>query len=153
AVVAELALAALAVLAGSIFAAVNRALGPSEDVLPHAAVKLIFGAGALRHGRSPICFHLCPESHRQLLDWRDHRFTGHAGSIAKARAYRKAAESSTAISDGGQRESLSSNPVRRSKPLENLFLPCRMRCWIHRRHRGHRCRSHHDTHGVSTGCR
>src|SRR6185437_804974 len=61
-VVAELALAALAVLAGPIFAAVDRALGPSEDVLPHAAVKLIFGAGALRHGRSPICFHLCPES-------------------------------------------------------------------------------------------
>ena len=47
--VADLALAALAVLAGAIFAAVDRALGPSEDVLAHAAVELIFGAGALRH--------------------------------------------------------------------------------------------------------
>jgi hypothetical protein len=49
AVVAELALAALAVLAGAVFAAVDRALGPSEDVLAHAAVELVFGAGALRH--------------------------------------------------------------------------------------------------------
>src|SRR5439155_11534200 len=49
AVVAELALAALPVLAGTIFTAVDRALGPSEDVLAHAAVELIFGAGALRH--------------------------------------------------------------------------------------------------------
>ena len=49
AVVAKLALAALAVLAGAIFAAVDRALGTSEDVLAHAAIELVFGAGALRH--------------------------------------------------------------------------------------------------------
>src|SRR5206468_3397991 len=47
--VGYLALAALAVLAGAIFAAIDRALGPSEDVLAHAAVELVFGAGALRH--------------------------------------------------------------------------------------------------------
>ena len=35
-------------------AAVDRALGPSEDVLAHAAVELVFGAGALRHIKSPI---------------------------------------------------------------------------------------------------
>src|SRR5205085_6523078 len=49
AVVADLALAALAVLAGAVFAAIDRALGASEDVLAHAAVELVFGAGALRH--------------------------------------------------------------------------------------------------------
>ena len=47
--VGHLALAALAVLAGAIFAAVDRALGTSEDVLAHAAVELILGAAALRH--------------------------------------------------------------------------------------------------------
>ena len=49
AIVADLALPALAMLAGAIFAAVHRALGTSEDVLAHAAVELVFGAGALRH--------------------------------------------------------------------------------------------------------
>src|SRR6185369_11113135 len=49
AIVAELALAALAVLPGAIFAAVDRALGASEDILAHAAVEFVFGAGALRH--------------------------------------------------------------------------------------------------------
>ena len=47
--IADLALAALAVLAGAIFAAVDRALRTSEDILAHAAVELVFGAGALRH--------------------------------------------------------------------------------------------------------
>src|SRR6185312_7301120 len=55
-VVAELALAPLAVLAGAIFAAVDRAVGTSEDVFAHAAVELVFGAGALRHIISPIAF-------------------------------------------------------------------------------------------------
>ena len=65
--IADLALAALAVLAGAIFAAVDRALGPSEDVLAHAAVELILGAGALRHCRSPIrVVSICPEPHRLL---------------------------------------------------------------------------------------
>ena len=39
-----LALATLAVLAGTIFAAIDRALGTSKDVLAHAAVELILGA-------------------------------------------------------------------------------------------------------------
>src|SRR5688500_14579099 len=41
--IADLALAALAVLAWSIFAAVDRALGASEDVLAHPAVELVLG--------------------------------------------------------------------------------------------------------------
>src|SRR6185437_12145848 len=55
AVIGELALAALAMLAGAIFAAVHGALGTSEDVLAHAAVELILGAGALGHDRSFNC--------------------------------------------------------------------------------------------------
>ena len=42
--VGDLALAALTVLAGAIFAAVDRALVPSEDVFADAAVELILGA-------------------------------------------------------------------------------------------------------------
>jgi hypothetical protein len=42
--VRHLALAALAVLAGTIFALVDRALRASEDVLAHPAVELILGA-------------------------------------------------------------------------------------------------------------
>src|SRR5205085_7178060 len=67
AVIADLALAALTVLAGAVFAPVDRALGPSEDVFAHAAVELVFGAGALRHCRSPIRFFVftrtAPASH------------------------------------------------------------------------------------------
>src|SRR5262249_42050099 len=58
--VRQLALAALAVLAGAIFAAVDRALGTSEDILSHAAVELVFGAGALRHNPSPIRVSVAP---------------------------------------------------------------------------------------------
>jgi hypothetical protein len=42
--VRHLALAALAVLAGAIFAAVDRALRAAEDILAHAAVELVLGA-------------------------------------------------------------------------------------------------------------
>src|SRR3546814_1343205 len=51
----HLALAALTVLAGAIFAAVDRALGATPDVLAHPAVGFILGALALRHMSSPIC--------------------------------------------------------------------------------------------------
>ena len=47
--VRHLALAALAVLAGAVFALVHRGLGTAPDVLAHAAVELVLGAGALRH--------------------------------------------------------------------------------------------------------
>ena len=47
--VRDLRLAALAVLAGAIFAPVDRALGTSEDVFTHAAVEFILGAGTLAH--------------------------------------------------------------------------------------------------------
>src|SRR5690606_8371471 len=47
--VGHLALAALAVLAGAVFTLVDRALGATPDVLAHAAIELILGAGALRH--------------------------------------------------------------------------------------------------------
>src|SRR6266851_452287 len=49
AVVGELALAALAVLAGTVLAAVHRALRAAPDVLPHAAVELVFRFIALGH--------------------------------------------------------------------------------------------------------
>src|SRR4029450_4609706 len=52
AVVGELALAALAVLAGAIFAAVDGALRGAPDVLPHTAADLV-----LRLGRAPT---VCP---------------------------------------------------------------------------------------------
>ena len=78
AVIADLALAALAVLAGAIFAAVHRALGTSEDILAHAAVELVFGAGALRHVVLQLRIVSLPEPRRRLLKGaeRDHRFTG-----------------------------------------------------------------------------
>src|SRR3569623_1379184 len=47
--VRHLALAALAVLAGTIFTLVHRGLGTTPDVLAHAAIELVLGAGALRH--------------------------------------------------------------------------------------------------------
>src|SRR3546814_11642460 len=53
--VGQLALAALSVLAETIFALVDRALRATEDVLAHAAVELVFGAAALRHEITPIC--------------------------------------------------------------------------------------------------
>src|SRR3546814_1970357 len=53
--VRHLALAALTVLAGAIFAAVDRALRATPDVFAHPAVEFILGALALRHMSSPIC--------------------------------------------------------------------------------------------------
>src|SRR3546814_1517528 len=47
----HLALAALTVLAGAIFAAVDRALRAAPDVFTHPAVEFILGALALRHCR------------------------------------------------------------------------------------------------------
>src|SRR5262245_12499657 len=49
AVVGELALAALAVLAGAVFAPVHGALRAAPDILPHAAVELVLGFMALGH--------------------------------------------------------------------------------------------------------
>ncbi len=53
AVVGELALAALAVLAGTGFTLVERALGPAPDVLAEAAIDLVLGADALGHLGTP----------------------------------------------------------------------------------------------------
>src|SRR5262249_20850026 len=53
AVVGELGLAPLAVLAGARLAPVDGALRPPPDVLPEAAVDLVLGADALRHGLLP----------------------------------------------------------------------------------------------------
>src|SRR6185312_14750191 len=47
--VGKLALAALAVLAGAIFAAVDRALRAAPDVLAHTAIDLVFRLTALSH--------------------------------------------------------------------------------------------------------
>src|SRR6195256_3857821 len=47
--VGELALAALAVLAGAIFPAVHRALRAAPDILAHAAIDLVFRLTALCH--------------------------------------------------------------------------------------------------------
>src|SRR3546814_16054106 len=52
AIVRKLALAALSVLAGAVFALVDRALRATPDVFPHAAVELVLGACALRHDLS-----------------------------------------------------------------------------------------------------
>src|SRR5262249_3473373 len=52
--VGELALAALAVLAGPIFAAIDGALGAAPDVLAHTAIKLVLGLDSLCHSR-PHC--------------------------------------------------------------------------------------------------
>src|SRR4029453_15058844 len=76
AIVTDLPLAALAVLAGAIFAAVDRALGASEDVFAHAAVELVFGAGALRHvSFSNSLFTCARTAPPELKLRRDHRFT------------------------------------------------------------------------------
>src|SRR4051794_7314365 len=47
--VGKLALAALAVLAGTVFTLVDRALGTAPDVLAHTAVDLVFRLTALCH--------------------------------------------------------------------------------------------------------
>src|SRR5882757_7793476 len=47
--VGELALAALAVLAGAVFPAVHRALGAAPDILAHTAIDLVFRLTALGH--------------------------------------------------------------------------------------------------------
>ncbi len=52
--VGEFALAALAVLAGPIFAAIDGALGTAPDVLAHTAIKLVLGLNSLCHSR-PHC--------------------------------------------------------------------------------------------------
>ena len=70
-VVADLALAALTMLARAIFAPVHGALRPSEDVLAHAAVELVFGAGALRHVTfSNALFTCAGTGHRPTIDIR-----------------------------------------------------------------------------------
>ncbi len=55
--VGHLALAALAVLAGAVFAAVHRGFRTAPDVLAHAAVELVLGRGAFGHAL--ISFTLC----------------------------------------------------------------------------------------------
>src|ERR1043166_4099431 len=63
AVVGELALAALAMLAGAVFAPVHRALGAAPDVLPHAAVELVFRFTALGHRVLFVrCLRIAPSS-------------------------------------------------------------------------------------------
>src|SRR3546814_14451765 len=56
----KLALAALSVLAGAVFALVDRALRATPDVFAHAAVELVLGACALRHDLSfnLLCSHV-----------------------------------------------------------------------------------------------
>jgi ABC-type enterobactin transport system permease subunit len=51
AVVGELALAALAVLAGAIFAPVHRTFWAAPDILAHPAVEFVLGFMALGHSR------------------------------------------------------------------------------------------------------
>jgi hypothetical protein len=46
----ELALAALTVLAGAIFATVDRRFGAAPDVLAHAAIDFVLGSRAFGHG-------------------------------------------------------------------------------------------------------
>ncbi len=57
AIVRQLALAALAVLTGTIFAAIHRALRATPDVLAQTAVELVFGFCALRHSCRPFVSH------------------------------------------------------------------------------------------------
>ncbi len=47
--IGNLALAALAMLAGAVFALVHRGLWTTPDILAHTAIELVLGAGALRH--------------------------------------------------------------------------------------------------------
>jgi hypothetical protein len=59
--VGKLALAALAVLAGAVFAAVDRGLRTAPDVLAHAAIEFVFCRFALAHRISsqkvtPVCY-------------------------------------------------------------------------------------------------
>src|SRR6185369_13252909 len=61
AIVAGLALAALAMLTGAVFALVDRAFRATPDVLAHPAVELVFGAGALGHRYSLNCVAKVPE--------------------------------------------------------------------------------------------
>jgi len=56
--IAELGLAALAVLAGTVIAAVDRAFRTAPDGLAHAAVEFILGRGAFGHRL--ISFHIGP---------------------------------------------------------------------------------------------
>src|SRR5262249_44278870 len=65
AVVGELTLAALAVLARPVFTPVHRALWPTPDVLAHPAVDLVFGLHALGHSRprlSLLLMRIAPSS-------------------------------------------------------------------------------------------
>ena len=89
--IGHLALAALAVLAGSIFAAVDRALGTSEDVFAHAAVELILGAGALGHRSSSNSrCRKFPDPHRRAHGLARSPLHRGAGSIAKGAPSREA---------------------------------------------------------------
>src|SRR5690606_4498702 len=86
--VRHLALAALAVLAGAIFAAVDRALRATPDVFTHPAVEFILGALALRHCR--LQFALVPKDFGSFPGrtiWKasicDRRFTGVRGPLRR----------------------------------------------------------------------
>src|SRR5262249_36533090 len=82
AVVGEFSLAALAVLAGTVFAVVDRALRAAPDILAHAAIDLVLRLMALRHrvlivaslrSRPPLSRR---GRNRQVLDRSDGQYRG-----------------------------------------------------------------------------
>src|SRR3546814_279272 len=105
AIVGHLALAALAVLAGAVFAAVDRALRTAPDVFAHPAVEFILGALALRHIslQSAVCRRIsaCPGSHRREYSMRDRRFTGVRGPLRRRAVRREGRASQAAAPFGG----------------------------------------------------
>src|SRR5258706_6783942 len=109
--IGDLALAALAVLAGAIFTLVDRGLGTTPDIFAHAAIELVLGAGALRHviflasannvtgartdtDQFPV---FAPPGSRTI--GQGHRFTGVRGRLRSAGRLQKVARWASRISD------------------------------------------------------
>src|SRR4029079_9288912 len=57
-------------------------LGRPKTFSPMRRSSLYLALVRLVTSDSPICFHMCPDRTTSPSDWRDHRFTGRAGSIA-----------------------------------------------------------------------
>src|SRR5262245_19073222 len=134
AVVGELALAALAVLAGSVFPAVDGALGAAPHVLAHAAVDLVLRLVALGHRvlmlRCLVLSRIAPSSAPGFPGP-----TGPARSAGRDRGSRNSARArkpaSRAVSSGKAGSSQTRLAAARPPPVRRRFrsIPRRTSAW------------------------
>src|SRR3546814_7605631 len=71
-------------LAGAVFALVDRALRATPDVFAHPAVEFVLGAVALRHASFLKCVNVVPGTACVRETGKGHRFTGMRGQLRRS---------------------------------------------------------------------